>query len=107
MVRTRTPLPPPIRHWVACLWFWAWAIIGAIAAVGLVSLGSIALGAAMIVGAALSRNQNARRSTSGLLAGAGLVSLFIATTSERDPEPPAGTHQPPPAATSTSTPFPG
>jgi hypothetical protein len=36
------------------------------------------LGPALIAGAAISRSQSARRSAFGLLAGAGLLSLFVA-----------------------------
>jgi hypothetical protein len=73
------------RHWVACLWFWAWTIVGAIGAVGLVSLGPIALGPALILGGALSTSQSARRSGWGLLAGAGLLSLFVAYIQRQGP----------------------
>ena len=44
----------------------------------MVSLGPIALGPALLATAALSTSQTARRSPFGLLAGAGLVFLFIA-----------------------------
>jgi hypothetical protein len=51
----------------------------------MVWLGPIALGPALIAGTALSRSQAARHSTPGLLAGAGLVSLFIAYVQRQGP----------------------
>jgi hypothetical protein len=66
------------RHLAQCGWFWAWTAIGATGALGLISLGPIALGPALIAGAAISRSHSARRSAFGLLAGAGLLSLFVA-----------------------------
>jgi hypothetical protein len=77
--------PARLGHAIACLWFWAWAIVGAVGAVGLVSLGPIALGPAVIAGAALSTRHTARSSRSGLLAGAGLVSLFVAYVQRQGP----------------------
>jgi hypothetical protein len=65
--------------------FCLWALIGAVAALGLVSLGPIALGPALIAGAALSTSATARRSRFGLLAGPGLVSLFIAYLQRQGP----------------------
>ena len=59
-------------------WFWAWAAVGAAGALGLISLGPIALGPAVIAGVAISRSRTGSRSAFGLLAGAGLVSLFVA-----------------------------
>jgi hypothetical protein len=75
------------RHAIACLWFWAWAVIGALGTLGLVSfaLGPVALGPALIAGALLATNRAARRSRFGLLAGAGLVFLFIAYVQRQGP----------------------
>ena len=61
-----------------CLWFWAWGGVGAAGALGLISLGPIALGPAMIVGTAMALSRTARRSAFGLLAGAGVLFLFVA-----------------------------
>lgn len=79
--------PPRGSHAIACVWFWAWAIPGALGTLGLVSfaLGPIALGAALIAGAALATRQAARGSGFGLLAGAGLVFLFIAYVQREGP----------------------
>jgi hypothetical protein len=76
---------PHPRHWVACLSFWAWAVLGAIGAIGLVSLGPIVFGPALILVGALSTSRVARRSAFGLLAGAGLVSLFVAYVQRKGP----------------------
>jgi uncharacterized membrane protein len=74
-----------MRRTLDCVCFWSWALIGAVAALGLVSLGPIALGPALLAGAALSTSATARRSRFGLLAGAGLVSLFIAYLQRQGP----------------------
>jgi hypothetical protein len=74
-----------MRHALAYVCFCAWTLIGAVAALGLVSLGPIALGPALIAGAALSTSTTARRSRFGLLAGAGLVLLFIAYLQRQGP----------------------
>jgi hypothetical protein len=50
-----------------------------------VSVGPIAVGPAMITSAALSSSPTARRSASGLLAGAGFVSLLIAYVQRQGP----------------------
>jgi hypothetical protein len=65
-------------HLVRCGWFWAWAAVGAAGALGLISLGPIALGPALIAGVAMSRSRIGSRSAFGLFAGAGLLSLFVA-----------------------------
>ena len=41
------------NHAPVCLWFWAWAMVGAAGAVGLVSGGRIALGPAALAGVAM------------------------------------------------------
>jgi hypothetical protein len=74
-----------MRRTLAYVGFCAWTLIGAVAAVGLVSLGPIALGPALLAGAVLSTSATARRSRFGLLAGAGLVSLFIAYLQRQGP----------------------
>ena len=65
-------------HFVRCGWFWAWGAVGATVAAGLVSLGPVALIPATVAGAAMARSGNAQRSIFGLLAGVGLLSLFVA-----------------------------
>lgn len=65
-------------HALGCVCFWAWAVVGAAGALGLISLGPIALGPASLVGGALAVTPAGRRSAVGLFAGAGLVGLFVA-----------------------------
>jgi len=74
-----------MRRTPAYVCFCSWTLIGAVAAVGLVSLGPIALGPALIAGAALSTSATARRSRVGLLAGPGLVFLFVAYLQRQGP----------------------
>ena len=63
---------------VRCGWFWAWATVGAAGGLGAISLGPIALAPSFIAALAMSRSRNASRSAFGLIAGAGLLSLFVA-----------------------------
>jgi hypothetical protein len=74
---------PP--HATTCTWFWAWAVVGATAALGLVSLGPLALIPAVIAATALKRNASARRSAAGVLAGAGALSLYVAYVQRQGP----------------------
>jgi hypothetical protein len=62
-----------------------WAILGAGGTLGLVSLGGILLGPVLVVGALLRTKRTARRSTAGVLAGAGLVFLFVAYQQRKGP----------------------
>jgi hypothetical protein len=75
------PLEGPasrVSHSVRCSWFWAWALVGALGAIGLVSLGPIALAPALTGGALMARIPAARESRFGLLTGAGLPLLLVA-----------------------------
>ena len=83
------------NHAPVCLWFWAWAMVGAAGAVGLASRGPIALGPAAIAGVAMTASRVARQSTLGLLAGAGLLCLFVAYVQREGPGARAGTPRPP------------
>jgi hypothetical protein len=74
-----------IPHAITCLWFWIWAVVGATGALGLVSLGPLALVPAIIAAAAMARNPSVRRSALGLLAGAGFLSLFVAYVQRQGP----------------------
>ena len=67
---------PPRR--VSGGWFWGWTVVGALGALGLVSLGTFALIPATGVGVVMARLDDGRRSRLGLLAGAGLLALFVA-----------------------------
>jgi hypothetical protein len=72
------PIASGARHVARCAWFWAWVVVGAAGALGLVSLGPIALVPALVAGVAISRSRTGSRSALGLVVGAGLVSLFVA-----------------------------
>lgn len=83
-----TNQPPAYRrskHGPVCSWFSVWAIVGAAAAAGLVSLGPIALGPAAIAGVTMTASRVARQSTLGLFAGAGLLCLFVAYVQRHGP----------------------
>ena len=60
-------------------------MVGAAGALSLVSLGPIALGPAVIAGAALWASRTSRSSVFGLLAGAGLLCLFVAYVQRQGP----------------------
>jgi hypothetical protein len=68
-----------------CGWFWAWANVGAARALGLISLGPIALVPALIAGVAMSRSRTGSQSALGLLVGLGLLSLFAAYVQRHGP----------------------
>ena len=62
----------PGVHVAGCAWFWAWAAVGAAAALGLVSIGWLALLPAAVAAWAMARSPVVRRSAYGALTGAGL-----------------------------------
>jgi 4-amino-4-deoxy-L-arabinose transferase-like glycosyltransferase len=65
-------------HVARCGWFWAWTAVGVAGALGVISLGPIALLPSVTAGLVMSRSPSASRSAFGLLAGAGLLSLYVA-----------------------------
>lgn len=62
---------------VTCLWFWMWALDGALAIFSL-DVGPLAAAPALLLAALLGFRQRHRASASGLLTGAGLPLLFVA-----------------------------
>ena len=70
----------PVRraHFGECRWFWAWAVLGCAAALGLVSLGVLVLAPTAIVGGLMASRPTIRRSAFGLLSGAGVLLVYIA-----------------------------
>jgi hypothetical protein len=54
-----------------------WVVVGAAFAVGLISLGTLVLVPAVLVGLVVRRSATARRSGWGLLTGAGLTLLWV------------------------------
>jgi hypothetical protein len=76
-----TPLSGPaprVSHSARCGWFWAWVAVGALGAIGLVSLGPVALAPALTAGVLMARMPAAREAVSGLLTGAGFPLLLVA-----------------------------
>jgi len=60
-------------------------VVGATAALGLVSLGPLALIPAVIAATVLTQNASARRSAAGVLAGAGFLLLYVAYVQRQGP----------------------
>jgi hypothetical protein len=69
---------------IRCLWFWVWAIDGALAVLSL-DIGPLAAGPALLLAALLALPQGPRASTSGVLTGAGLPLLFVAYVQRTGP----------------------
>jgi hypothetical protein len=71
----------------SCTFFWAWAAIGSVAALGLISfgLGPFASIPAAVAGVLLARKESARASAFGLVTGAGLLFLFVAWLQRHGP----------------------
>jgi hypothetical protein len=73
------------RHLARCGWFWAWALVGAAAALGVVSLGPLLLLPLGLVAIGMASQPRIRNSAFGLLTGAGLLSLFVAYLQRQGP----------------------
>jgi hypothetical protein len=65
------------RHVTSCAGFWGWVGIGALAMLSL-DVGPFAAGPALLLGGALGLSEVGRRSSFGVLTGAGLPLLFVA-----------------------------
>ena len=61
-----------------CRWFWAWALLGSIAALGFVSLGVLVLAPVVVAGGLMAARPAIRRSAFGLLTGVGVLLLCVA-----------------------------
>jgi hypothetical protein len=59
-------------------WFFVWALLGAAAALGTVSLGPLLLVPTALLGVFLWRRPGVRRSVFGLLSGAGTLLFYVA-----------------------------
>jgi uncharacterized membrane protein YgcG len=59
-------------------WFWAWVLVGFVAALGSVSLGLLVIGPVVVVAAALASRPAMRRSAFGLGTGVGLLFVVVA-----------------------------
>ena len=79
-------LEPTRRHHLfGCGWFWAWALVGAAAALGLLVLGMLALlPVATLIGFMVWRAPRGTHAF-GLLTGAGFLLLYVAYVQRRGP----------------------
>src|SRR5438874_3160062 len=68
-----------------CGWFWAWALLGAAAALGAVSLGPILAAPLFVIAAPMASRSSIRRSAFGLLSGAGALLLYVAWVQRAGP----------------------
>jgi len=71
--------PPTARrlpHLEGCGWFWAWAAVGVVGAVGLDIVLVLPLAGVLAYG--LARFRGGRRHTEGILTGAGVPFLYVA-----------------------------
>jgi hypothetical protein len=72
------------NHLIGCVWFWAWAAIGAGSAVGFISfLGVLTLVPTLLVGFVLSRRHPVN--WFGLVSGIGVMLLVIAYLQRQGP----------------------
>lgn len=73
MIRSRR------RHLVGCAWFWAWALVGAGAALSMVSYIGMLTGLPVALTAFLmARKPSIRESSFGFVSGIGLLLLYLA-----------------------------
>jgi hypothetical protein len=67
----------PKLHWAGCMWFWAWALVGAAVAFSFISfLGVLTLLPSVVVGFLLARRLSIN--WFGLLSGIGVMLLVVA-----------------------------
>jgi hypothetical protein len=59
-------------------WFFVWTLLGSAAALGAISLGPLLILPVALLGVVLWRRPMVRRSACGLLAGAGILLLYVA-----------------------------
>ena len=72
-------------HVPGCMWFWAWAAVGALAAASL-DLGPLTALPALVLGVLVARaGDRSRGSAFGLLTGAGLPLLLVAYVQRQGP----------------------
>jgi hypothetical protein len=69
---------------MACLWFWAWALVGALAVLS-IFLGVPAVAATLVLGALVAKVGDSHRSVFGLVTGAGFPLLWVAYVQRQGP----------------------
>jgi len=80
------PLQATLRaHAVDCRWFWTWAVLGCVAALGFVSFGVLVLAPLAVVGGLMASRPGIRGSAFGLLTGAGVLLLYVAWAQRAGP----------------------
>jgi hypothetical protein len=72
-------------HVADCRWFWAWALLGCVAALGVVSLGVLVLAPVAVAGSLMASRPAIRRSAFGLLSGGGVLLLYVAWAQRAGP----------------------
>jgi len=75
----------PRAHAAGCGWFWVWALLGCVAALGAVSLGLLLLAPVAGAGALMAGRPTIRRSAFGLLSGVGALLLYVAWVQRAGP----------------------
>src|SRR5712691_1347393 len=79
-------LPKTLRaHAAGCRWFWVWALLGCLAALGFVSLGVLVLAPVAVIGGLMASKPAIVRSAFGLLTGVGVLLLYIAWVQRAGP----------------------
>ena len=76
---------PSRSHLSGWGWFWAWAILGVGAALAAVSLGPLLLIPVALVAFVMASRPNIRRSSFGLVSGAGILLLVVAYLQRQGP----------------------
>jgi hypothetical protein len=73
-------------HLAGCGWFWAWALVGAAAALlAISSLGPLLVAPALVVAYLMGSRPGIRRSAFGVLSGAGALLLYVAWVQRAGP----------------------
>jgi hypothetical protein len=72
-------------HFGDGIWSLCWAGVGALAAVGAISLGPLGLGPALLLAVLMTRRARWRRAAFGFIAGAGLPLLVVAYLNRSGP----------------------
>jgi hypothetical protein len=79
----QTTTPPRLAHLAGCGWFWAWAAVGVVGALGLDIVFLLPVAGALAY--VLSRFRASRDHSEGILVGAGLPFLYVAYLNRQGP----------------------